>query len=454
MRILKTTVIFVLLALFMLTSCTQTKQPPQSQDEKMEWWRNARFGMFVHWGLYSIAAGEWNGEVNTGYGQEWIQYHKDIPTAEYERVLRPQFNPKANFATEWAKLAKEAGCKYVVLTSKHHDGFALHDSKVSEYDAMDFVDRDLVKEFVEACRKEGLKVGLYHSVIDWHHPDAYTEGGLPSIKGETNEGRDHDKYVEYLHAQVDELISNYGGIDILWWDYSSEALQGDSWGATELLAKVKEKHPWIIMNNRLFANIQTGGTSAEGFDLSQGDYITPEQKIPTTGIEGVDWETCMTMNNTWGYSKHDDDWKSAEALIRNLIDAASKGGNYLLNIGPEPDGTVPAETVERMKEIGKWMDVYGESIYATKASPFEETPWGRCTQKKLEDNKTRLYLHVFDFPEDGLLNIEHDMKVHKAFYLDDNQEMAFAKRDNSMLLTLDKEKQNKYATVLVLDVEL
>ena len=172
MRNLKTAIIFVLLAQLALTSCTETKQPPQSQDKKMEWWREARFGMFVHWGLYSIAAGEWNGEVNTGYGQEWIQYHKGIPTAKYEEVLRPQFNPKPDFATEWVKLAKEAGCKYVVLTSKHHDGFALHDSKVSEYDAMDFVDRDLIKEFVDACRKEGLKVGLYHSVIDWHHPDA------------------------------------------------------------------------------------------------------------------------------------------------------------------------------------------------------------------------------------------------------------------------------------------
>lgn len=454
MRNFKTTIILTVISLLMFTSCTQAKKDPQSQDEKMEWWRDARFGMFVHWGLYSIAAGEWDGEVNTGYGQEWIQYHKGIPTAEYERVLRPQFKPKADFATEWAKLAKESGCKYVVLTSKHHDGFALHDSKVSDYDAVDFVQRDLIKEFVEACRKEGLKVGLYHSVIDWHHPDAYTGGGLPSIKGETNEGRDHDKYVEYLHAQVDELISNYGDIDIIWWDYSSKELQGDSWKATELLAKVKEKHPWIIMNNRLFANIQTGGTSAEGFDLAQGDYITPEQKIPATGIEGVDWETCMTMNNTWGYSKHDHDWKSAETLIRNLIDASSKGGNYLLNIGPEPDGSVPAASVKRMHEIGDWMKVNGESIYATKASPFEVTPWGRCTQKDLGNNKTRLYLHVFDFPEDGVLNIEQDMKVHNAVYLDGNEKIEYAQNDSGVTLTLNSDKANKYATVLALDVEL
>ena len=454
MRNFKTAIIFVLLPLLMLTSFTQTKQPPQSQNEKMEWWRDARFGMFVHWGLYSIAAGEWDGKVNTGYGQEWIQYHKGIPTAEYERVLRPQFQPKADFATEWAKLAKVAGCKYVVFTSKHHDGFALHDSKVSGYDAMDFVGRDLIKEFVDACRKEGLKVGLYHSVIDWHHPDAYTGGGLPSITGETNEGRDHDKYVEYLHNQVDELISNYGDIDIIWWEYSSEELQGEKWKANELIAKVKEKHPSIIMNNRLFANIQTGGTSAEGFDLAQGDYITPEQKIPAKGIDGVDWETCMTMNNTWGYSKHDHDWKSTEDLIRNLIDAASNGGNYLLNVGPEPDGTIPAESVERMREIGDWMKMNGESIYATKASPFEDTPWGRCTQKVLEGNKTRLYLHVFDFPEDAIVNINSNMKVHNAVYLDGNEKIDLVQNNNSVILTLDKDKVNKYATVLVLDVEL
>lgn len=450
----KTVTLFTLLVLLLFTACTPAKKEPRSHDEKMEWWREARFGMFVHWGLYSIAAGEWDGIVNDGYGQEWIQYHKGIPTAEYERVLRPQFKPKATFATEWAKLAKEAGCKYVVLTSKHHDGFALHDSKVSEYDAMDFVGRDLIKEFVDACRKEGLKVGLYHSVIDWHHPDAYTGGGLPSIAGETNEGRNHDKYVEYLHAQVDELISNYGDIDIIWWDFSSKELQGESWKADELLTKVKEKHPWIIMNNRLYANIQTGGTSAEGFDLTQGDFITPEQRIPATGIDGVDWETCMTMNNTWGYSKHDHDWKSAETLIRNLIDAASKGGNYLLNIGPEPDGTVPSASVQRMQEIGDWMKVNGESIYATQANPFDETPWGRCTVKKLDKNKTRLYLHLFDFPEDGILNIEQDVKVHQAVYLDVNEKIEFAQSDSGLTLTLNPEKANKYATVLALDVEL
>ncbi len=444
----------MIISLLMITSCTQTKKEPESQDEKMEWWRDARFGMFVHWGLYSIAAGEWDGVPNDGYGQEWIQFHKGIPTAEYESTLRPQFKPKADFATEWAKLAKEAGCKYVVLTSKHHDGFALHDSKVSEYDAMDFVGRDLIKEFVEACRKEGLKIGLYHSVIDWHHPHAYTGGGLPSISGETNEGRDHDKYVEYLHDQVDELISNYGEIDIIWWDFSSKELQGDKWKADELIAKVKEKHPWIIMNNRLYANIQTGGTSAEGFDLAQGDFITPEQKIPATGIDGIDWETCMTMNNTWGYSKHDHNWKSSETLIRNLIDASSKGGNYLLNIGPEPDGSVPEASVERMHEIGDWMKVYGESIYETEASPFDETPWGRCTQKDLGKGKTRLYLHVFDFPENGILTIGEEMKVHKAIYLEGNNKIEFDQNDNGVTLTLNPEKKNKYATVLALDVEL
>jgi alpha-L-fucosidase len=386
------------------------------RSERMKWWREARFGMFVHWGLYSGLAGTWEGKpVGTRGGMEWIQQRVKADTDTYAQRAIPLFRPKAGFAGEWAKLAKGAGCRYVVFTTKHHDGFALHDSKAGAFDAGSVLDRDLVKEIVDACRAEGLRVGFYHSVIDWHHDQyAYARSRqLPHpLRGQPypNGTRDHAEYVDYLHTQVRELTSNYGPIDIMWWDYSSVDFQGDeAWRAFELIRAVRARQPAIIMNNRLFRIPEAGFTGmgtaaiAPRLDAKYGDFITPEQHIPATGMPGIDWETCMTMNTTWGYSAHDHAWKSGGTLIRNLIDIASKGGNYLLNIGPMGDGSVPEQSVDAMSAIGAWMKVHGESIYATTASPFKSLGWGRCTQKKLKNGKTRLYLHVFDWPADGKL---------------------------------------------------
>lgn len=391
------------------------QETPAERDARMAWWREARFGMFVHWGLYSGLAGTWEGKpVGKRGGMEWIQERVKADTETYAKKAIPLFRPSADFARGWARLAKEAGCRYVVFTTKHHEGFALHDSKVSDFDAGSVLGRDLVREIVGAVRAEGLRVGFYHSVIDWHHDQyAYARSRqLPHpLKGKPypNGERDHAKYIAYLHAQVDELVSNYGTVDILWWDYSSQDFQGDeAWKATELMAKVRARQPAIIMNNRLYRLPEAGWTGmgtasvAPRLDPRYGDFLTPEQHIPATGMPGVDWETCMTMNTTWGYSEHDHAWKSDETLIRNLVDIASKGGNYLLNIGPKGDGSVPEESVKAMRAIGAWMKVNGEAIYGTTASPFEKLPWGRCT-KKAGAGETTLYLHVFDWPADGKL---------------------------------------------------
>ena len=442
-------------------------ETPAQRDARMAWWRDARFGMFVHWGLYSGLAGTWDGKpVATKGGMEWIQQRVKADTATYAQAALPKFAPTPGFAREWARLAKEAGCRYLVFTTKHHDGFGLYPSQAGDFNAGAKLQRDLVQEIVAACRAEGLKIGFYHSVIDWHHEHyAYAQSkqlphplkGTPYPNGE----RDHATYLAYLHQQVRELVSNYGGVDILWWDYSALDFQGDTaWRATDLMSLVRTAQPNIIMNNRLFRTPEAGWKSmgTEGYaprlDPRFGDFITPEQHIPATGMPGVDWETCMTLNTTWGFSEHDHAWKSAETLIRNLIDIASKGGNYLLNIGPMGDGRIPAESTASLRAIGAWMKQNGESIYGTQASPFPAVAWGRCTQKQTADGHTRLYIHVFDWPKDGKLVVPTTAthRVLGARLLVSTPGLSVTSTATGLTVSLPSAAPDPIATVVVLDV--
>jgi alpha-L-fucosidase len=358
-------------------------ETPAQRDARMAWWREARFGMFIHWGVYSVPAGTYNGRQIPGIG-EWIMNKGKIPMAEYQQFAK-EFDPTNFNADDWVKTAKNAGMKYIVITAKHHDGFAMFDTKASPWNIMQATPfgRDPLKELAVACKKYGIKLGFYYSQAqDWNNGGSASGG-----KWDPAQQRDMDDYIDKIAVpQMKELLTHYGEFPaVIWWD---TPIDMNSNRAAKLEALLKLK-PGIISNNRL------GG----GFT---GDTETPEQKIPATGYSGRDWETCMTMNDTWGYKSYDNNWKSTETLIRNLVDIASKGGNYLLNVGPTSEGLIPEPSIERLKAIGGWMKVNGEAIYGTTASPFQRLPWGRAT-KKISGNHTTLYLHVFNWPTDGKL---------------------------------------------------
>ncbi|WP_405248244.1 alpha-L-fucosidase [Cellulophaga sp. Asnod2-G02] len=454
MKIIKKSLVLGLIAILQATSgFAQEKSDVKKldDDQRMEWWRDSKFGMFIHWGAYSIIGGE-RGTQIAGGGAEWAMDKLDYTIEDYEKFPE-MFNPTMFDADAWVTMAKNAGMKYIVITAKHHEGFALWDSKVSDYDVIDKAPfkRDVIKELSEACKKQGIKFCFYYSIVDWHHPQAqgnlYPNYNISQHDDPTVVNPKFPKYYKnYMKPQVKELLTNYGDVGVVWFDgdwisdYTTEM-------GKDLYSYIRDIQPNTIVNNR----VDKGRTGMDGMNNNPGqfagDFGTPEQEIPDTGIDS-DWEACMTMNGSWGYKPSDTDWKSSEDLIQKLVDIVSKGGNFLLNIGPDGFGRFPSESIRRLNAMGEWTQKNGEAIYGASASPYAKPKWGRYTKKD-----GVLYAHVFDWPETGTLKLHKDIKVKKATVLTDSK-TALKSLATSREVVLEVPMLAPDATVSVIKIEL
>ena len=426
-----------LLAAVCAASAGPPAQPPHAgetaaeRDARMKWWREARFGLFIHWGVYSVLAGKYGDRDDLG---EWIMYSMKIPLSEY-RKYPPVFNPRKFDAAQWVKLAKDAGQKYIIITSKHHDGFAMWHSRASDYNIHDAAPfrRDPLQELAAECRKQGIRLGFYYSQAqDWGHPG----GAADPIEGGRWDKAQEGSFDEYLDKvavpQVGELLCGFGEFpSVLWFDTPVDMTPERG---AKFYPSLKTR-PDLIVNNRLY----------KGFP---GDISTPENFVPVTGYPG-DWETCMTMNKHWGFNAADQDWKSSAELIRKLADIASKGGNLLLNVGPTSEGEIPSASVERLRDMGVWLRTNGESIYGTEAGPFKFLTWGCATRRG-----NRLYLHVFDWPKDGKLRVPVRNKAKAAHLLAEPGKPLTVERETACLvIEVPRESPDPVDSVVVLDLD-
>lgn len=379
--------------------------------ERASWFLKDRFGMFIHWGLYAIPA-----------RGEWVRSTEKISNEDYQSFFQ-EFNPQHYNPREWAKAAKVAGQKYAVMTAKHHDGFCLFDSKLTEYKATNTpAGRDLIREYVDAFREEGIKVGIYYSIIDWFHDHypAYGDRIHPMRENEDFKDKsiDFNIYLEYMHGQVKELLTNYGKIDIIWFDFSYDDMTGERWKATELVKMIRSIQPDILIDNRLGGNIKSANP-----EVYAGDFYSPEQIVPPGGIMNeiggqIPWEACITLNNNWGYHAADKNYKSPKLVVRALVECISKNGNLLLNIGPNPKGEIPQESLDILNVVGDWMHRNGDSIYGCGASSLPKPEWGRYTQKG-----NLLYAHIYDRGIGPICFAGLKGKVKKARLLSDGTEL-------------------------------
>ena len=416
----RTVFIFLLSLVLMQNAFSQNKiwdESDAEKEERLAWWTDARFGMFIHWGLYAQAA-----------RHEWVKKTENMTNEEYDKYF-DIFNPDLFNPSEWAKKAKSAGMKYAVITSKHHEGFCMFDSDYTNYNVTNTpYGKDIIKEWVEAFRAEGLKIGFYYSLLDWHHPDYTIDVSHPQTPknqskeayAKLNKDRDMAVYREYLKNQVREILTNYGKIDVLWLDYSFPMEFGkdrDDWGSVELLKMVRKLQPEIIVNDRLDLKEYKGGwdfTGAEQYKV---------QKWPEIDGEKVPWETCQTLADSWGYYRDEYTWKDNRQLLGLLIESVSKGGNVLLNVGPTARGYLDYRAIAALDKIGEWMKYNSRSIYGCTQAPVEfEVPAN--TVLTYNPKNKRLYIHLIDYPTRHLVLHGYKDKLKYAQFLHDASEVS------------------------------
>ena len=417
--------------------------PATTAAERMAWWREARFGMFVHFGLYSVLGGAWGGR--TDYG-EWIRNNAKIPIEEYETLLG-RFDPVRFDADRMARMAAEAGMKYLVITTKHHDGFSLWPTTQTEWCVRNTpYQKDLMRAVVNACRAHGVRPCWYHSIMDWHHPDYLPRRDWEAAARPEN-GAQFDRYVRFLHAQVEELLTQYGDIGVMWFDGEWESSWSRELGAA-LLERVHRLAPNTLVNSRV-ASQPANGLDARLSRPALGDFGTPEQKIPDRGIAGVDWESCITMNENWGFNRADKNFKSLPKLIEILVETSSKGGNLLLNVGPDGEGAVPAESVDRLQALAGWMRTHGEAIHGTSASPFDGTSF-RATRK---ERRLNVFLPAWPAQRELLLPGIRTAPVRARMLGDRGRERLPAHVvDAGVVVTLPERASNAVCSVLAIDM--
>src|SRR5579872_1165633 len=434
---------------------TDSQHDKPDRTQRMEWFRDAKFGMFIHWGIYSVPAGEWNGKTNYA---EWIMLQANIPFDQYT-AFASKFDPTRFNAKQWVKVAKDAGMKYIVITAKHHDGFCMFDTKLTDYNIVKATPfkRDPLKELAVACRDAGLRLCFYYSVPDWHHPEFPAKYSQHGYHGNPNPDADIDKYVAYVKGQLRELLTNYGPIGIIWFDgggsFKETGNRAEVMHAQEIIDMIHRLQPQCLVNNRL-------GVPA--------DYGTPEQKIPGQ-LAAEPFEVCMTLNRHWGYNSHDDDWKTPESVIFNLADIVSKGGNYLLNVGPTAEGVIPQRGQAVLRAVGDWLRINGDAIYGAGPTPFGEelgrisetakdkagkplfvakTGW-RCTTRP-----GKLYIHIAKWPNGELALPPVRSRITRAYLLADpnRQPCAVAQTAAGVSITLPAEAPEGAIPVLCIEL--
>lgn len=432
-----------------------TSETPEQKDDRMSWWIHDRFGMFIHWGLYALPA-----------RHEWVKNYERLSNDQYQ-IYFDEFNPDLYNPRAWAKVARKSGMKYAILTTKHHEGFCLFDTKFTDYKAPNTqAKRDLVKEFVDAFRAEGLKVGFYYSLIDWHHPDftidvlhpQRLDRGADSGYILLNKNRDMARYRKYLFNQVKELLTNYGKIDVIWFDYSYPVKNGkekSDWNSIELIKLVRQLQPGILINNRLDLN-----EYEDGFD-----FVTPEQykskEWPTVDGKRVPWETCQTFSGSWGYNRDEMSWKNTAQLLELLIETVSKGGNLIMNVGPTARGTFDDRAQEKLDAIGAWMQINSKSIYGCTQAPdgFIKPDNTLLTYNPVTK---KLYIHLLVYPLQVLVLPGYAGKVKYAQFLADNSEIKVVHQKpeaknkeesgNDLRLTIPVKKPNGEIPVIELSL--